>query len=41
MNELLPLYVLITMRRSFIRPHLSYGDIIHEQSGPFSFPKKH
>ena len=40
LQNLLPRSALITLYKSFIRPHLNYGDVIYEQAFSSSFHEK-
>ena len=40
MNNTLPRKVLLTLCKSFVRPHLDYGDIIYDQANNESFCNK-
>ena len=40
LNNLLPRSALITIYKVFVRPHLSYGDIIYDEASNMSFHHK-
>ena len=40
LNNILPCSALLTMYRSFVRPHLDYGDVIYDQPENESFSSK-
>ena len=40
LHHILPISPLLTIYKSFIRPHLDYGDIIYDQAYNASFPQK-
>ena len=40
LQNILPKAALLTICKSFIRPHLDYGDIIYDQSFNLSFHQK-
>ena len=40
LHNTLPRLPLITINKSFIRPHLDYGDVIYDQAYNFSFHQK-
>ena len=40
LNNILPRSALLTIYRSFIRPHLDYGDVIYDQPENESFSSK-
>ena len=40
LNKALPEHSLITIYKSFVKPHLDYGDIIYEQPNKESFNQK-
>ena len=40
LQNLLPRKSLITVHKSFIRPHIDYGDIIYDQANNASFQRK-
>ena len=40
LQNILPRPVLLTIYKSFIRPHLDYGDIIYDQAYNLSFHQK-
>ena len=40
MNNNLPRKALLTLYKSFVRPHLDYGDIIYDQPNNESFCNK-
>ena len=40
LNKTLPCHSLITIYKSFMRPHLDYGDIIYDQPNNKSFAQK-
>ena len=40
LQSVLPRALLITIYKSFIRPHLDYGDIIYDQTSNMSFQQK-
>ena len=39
-NKTLPRHSLITIYKSFVRPHLDYGDVIYDQSNKESFTQE-
>ena len=40
LHNILPRLPLLTTYKSFIRPHLDYGDIIYDQAYMFHFTKR-
>ena len=40
LRDILPRYSLVTIYKSFIRPHLHYGDVIYDQPNNDSFTDK-
>ena len=40
LHNTLPRLPLLAIYKSFIRPHLAYGDIIHDQAYTISFQQK-
>ena len=40
LNKAIPQYSLITIYKSFVRPHLDYGDIIYDQPNKKSLNQK-
>ena len=40
MNLLLPRSSLLTIHKSFVRPHLDYGDVIYGQPNKYHLSKK-
>ena len=40
LNKTLPRHSVITICKSFVRPHLNYGDIIYDQPNNDSFTQK-
>ena len=40
LNRMLPRHSLLTIYRSFVRPHLDYGDMLYDQSNNKSLCQK-
>ena len=40
LNRMLPRHSLLTIYRSFVRPHLDYGDMLYDQSNSKSLCQK-
>ena len=40
LSKILPRHSLLTIYKSFVRPHLDYGDILHDQPNNKSFCQK-
>ena len=40
LKNLLPRSALITLHKTFVRPHLDYGDIVYDQAHNASFHQK-